>query len=117
METSQSNELVISYSQTDQVFYVFRNGEEIHYQKTKPTNYELTTALLSDEWDHVFKMIKSGYKVRVSERIYWEMMGSVPPIKQTATSFYCGEAYSGTKYYYFEKVDGFCYGQLKELMQ
>ena len=44
------------------------------------------------------------------------MLGSVPPIKQTANSFYCGEPYSGNTYYYFEKEqDGFIYGQLKSI--
>ena len=109
------NQLVLNWCNIDRLFYVELNGQEIHHQQTKPTDAELLEAYLSDQWQAVFDTMRTGERVRVSERVYYEMLGAVPPKKQTATSFYCGEPYSGSLYYYFEKVEGKCYGQLKKI--
>lgn len=105
----------VKWCNVDKLFYVHHNGREIHCQKTHPTGMELIDALQSDNWQARFEDMHEGKRVRVSERIYEEMMGAVPPKNITATSFYCGECYSGNLYYYFEKVDGKCYGQLKPI--
>ena len=105
----------IKWCNVDKLFYVYHNDNEIHYQQTKPNETELIEALQSDNWSARFKDMEEGKRVRVSERIYYDMLGCVPPKKQTATSFYCGECYSGNLYYFFEKVDGKCYGQLKPI--
>ena len=109
------NQLVLNWCTIDRLFYIELNGQEIHQQQTKPTDAELLEAYLSDQWDAVFNTMRAGERVRVSERVYYDMLGAVPPKKQNATSFYCGEPYSGSLYYYFEKVDGKYYGQLKSL--
>ena len=114
--TTTEDTVKTTYCNTDKLFYISRNGEEIHSQKEKPTQTDIIEALQSDNWKARFDDMREGKKVRVSERIYWEMLGAVPPIKQTANSFYCGEAYSGNIHYYFEKEqDGFIYGQLKPI--
>lgn len=59
--------------------------------------------------------MRDGKKVRVSDRIYFEMLGAVPPIKYTGGSFFCGEPYSGNMHYYFSTEDGKRFGQLKAL--
>lgn len=107
----------IAYSNVDRLFYIRRNGEDIHAQKSRPNQTDIIEALKSDNWKARFDDMRSGKKVRVSSRIYWDMLGSVPPIKQTANSFYCGEPYSGKKHYFFylDENDGKRYGQLKEL--
>jgi hypothetical protein len=105
----------ITWCNVDRLFYVHHNDEIIHHQRTKPNDTEIIEALISDRWAERFEDMRNGERVRVSERIYWEMLGSVPPIKQTANSFYCGEAYSGSYHHFFEKVNGYCYGQLKPL--
>jgi hypothetical protein len=105
----------IKWCNVDRLFYIYHNGEEIHHQQTKPNETEVIEALQSDNWKARFDDMREGKRVRVSERIYWDMLGAVPPKKQTATSFYCGEAYSGNYYYYFEKKNGRCYGELKPL--
>ena len=106
----------ITYCNVDKLFYIRHNDEDIHYQQTKPNDTDIIEALISDNWQARFDDMRAGKKVRVSARIYWDMLGSVPPIKQTANSFYCGEPYSGNTYYYFVKEqDGFIYGQLKSI--
>ena len=113
--------LEVRFCNVDRLFYIYNENkysgemEEIHAQKTKPTNEEIKEALKSDNWKECFEDMKNGKIVRVSERIFWHMLGSVPPINQTEKSFYNGEAYSGRLHYYFEKKNGFCFGQLKEL--
>lgn len=115
METIEQK-VEITYCNVDRLFYIRRNGKDIHYQQKRPNRNELVEALISDNWDERFKDMRKGKRVRVSQRIYYDMLGSVPPIKQTANSFYCGEAFSGDLHYYFEKCeDGFIYGQLKSI--
>ena len=109
------NQLILKWCNIDKLYYIELNGEEIHHQQTKPTDAELLEAYLSDQGKAVFETIETGKRVRVSERIYYAILGAVPPKKQTATSFYCGEPYSGNLYYYFEKVNGKCYGQIKKI--
>ncbi len=105
----------ITWCNVDRLFYIRRNGEDIHAQQTKPNDTDIIEALMSDDWQKRFDDMRSGKRVRVSERIYWDMLGAVPPKKQTANSFYCGECYSGDLYYYFEKIEGKVYGQLKSI--
>lgn len=106
----------VSYCSIDRLYYIRLDGKEIHHQARLPTPADIAEAVVSDDWIARFRDMRQGMRVRVSEHIYYEMMGSVPPINQTATSFYCGEPYSGNKYYYFERAaDGFTYGQLKEI--
>lgn len=102
----------------DNLFYIRRNGEDLHAQKSRPTQTDIIEALISDDWKARFDDMRSGKTVRVSARIYFDMLCSVPPIKQTANSFYCGEAYSGNRYYFFylDENDGKRYGKLKELI-
>jgi hypothetical protein len=116
METTV-DKITVSYCDVDRLFYIRRNGEGIHSQKTQPTQTDIIEALISDRWTERFNDMREGKKVRVSKRIYWEMLGSVPPIKQTATSFYCGEPYSGNLYYFFhiDENDGKRYGELKPI--
>jgi hypothetical protein len=108
-------EAEIKWCNVDRLFYIHHNGNEIHYQKTKPNETEVIEALMSDNWKARFEDMREGKRVRVSERIYWDMLGSVPPIKQTANSFFCGEPYSGNYHHFFEKKNGYCYGELKPL--
>lgn len=105
----------VKWCNVDKLFYIYRNDEVIHQQQIHPTATEIGEAFISDEWKARFEDMREGKRVRVSERIYYDMLGSVPPKKQTETSFYCGECYSGNLYFYFEKVDGKCYGQLKPI--
>ena len=105
----------IKYCNIDRLFYIEHNGEEIHAQPTKPNETELIEALSSDNWGARFDDMRGGKKVRVSDRIYFDMLGAVPPKKQTANSFFCGEAYSGNLHYYFSLEDGKRYGQLKPI--
>lgn len=115
--TTTEDTVKTSYCNTDKLFYISRNGEEIHSQKEKPTQTDIIEALQSDNWKARFDDMREGKTTRISDRIYWDMLCSVPPIKQTANSFYCGEAYSGNKYYFFyrDENDGKRYGKLKEL--
>jgi hypothetical protein len=115
--TTTEQTVDVLYCNVDRLFYIRRNNKVIHYQKTKPNETEIIEALMSDNWKARFDDMREGKRVRVSDRIYWEILGAVPPIKQTANSFYCGEAYSGNLYHYFEKdeQDGKIYGQLKPL--
>lgn len=107
----------ITWCNVDRLFYINRNGEAIHHQQTKPNDTDIIEALMSDNWIDRFEDMRNGQRVRVSERIYWDMLGSVPPIKQTSNSFFCGDPYSGDLHYYFIKEeDGLIYGQLKSIM-
>jgi len=115
METTNQNQASVSYCNIDRLYYIRLNDEVIHTQQTKPTDQEIQTTLDSDHWNSRFEAMAKGERIRVSERIYFDMLGAVPPIKQTRTSFYCGECYSGRLYHFFEKVDGHYYGQLKSL--
>lgn len=115
MNTTQEK-IETSYCDVDKLFYIRRNGEDIHIQKTLPTQTDIIEALMSDNWSARFNDMREGKRVRVSERIYWDMLCSVPPLKQCQNSFYCGEAYSGNKHYYFEKDEnGIIYGELKSI--
>ena len=107
--------VTISWSAPDRLFYINRNKETIHSQKTLPNQMELIEALQSDNWTARFVDMREGKRVRVSDRIYWHMLECVPPIKQNGNSFYNGEAYSGGSYYYFETKDGKRYGELRPL--
>lgn len=108
--------IAVSYCSIDRLYYISLDGKQIHHQPRLPTTTDIAGALDSDDWIERFLDMRHGRRVRVSKHIYSEMFGSVPPIHQTAASFYCGEPYSGDKYYYFEKAnDGFIYGQLKKL--
>jgi len=107
--------VTISWSAPDRLFYINRNKETIHSQKTLPNQMELIEALQSDNWTARFGDMREGKRVRVSDRIYWHMLECVPPIKQTVNSFYNGEAYSGDHYYYFETKNGKRYGELRPL--
>jgi len=107
--------VVVNWCNIDRLFYLQNNGEEIHHQQNKPTETDIIEALVSDNWASRFEDMQSGKRVRVSDRIFYQMLGSVPPIKQQLGSFYCGEAYSGNLYYFFNTEDGKRYGQLKQL--
>lgn len=117
MKTIAENKVTITYCNVDKLFYISRNSEEIHSQQTKPTDTDIIEALTSDDWKARFDDMRSGKTVRVSDRIYYDMLCAVPPIKQTANSFYCGECYSGNLYYYFyrDENDGKRYGKLKTI--
>ena len=106
-----------TYCDIDKMFYIRRNGEDLHAQKSRPTQTDIIEALKSDIWKARFDDMREGKTVRVSSRIFYDMLGSVPPKRQTENSFYCGEAYSGNKYYFFyvDKNDGKRYGKLKEI--
>ena len=106
----------IKYCNVDRLFYIHYKGEAIHSQKTKPTDFELLEALMSDAWQPRFNDMRERKTVRVSDRIYYDMLGSVPPIKHTSSSFYSGECYSGNLYYFFWiDSDGKRYGKLKTI--
>lgn len=107
----------VRYCNVDRLFYIYRNDEVIHYQKDKPNDTDIIEALMSDNWKKVFESMEKGETVRVSERIYYDILGCVPPIKQTAKSFFCGEAYSGNLHHFFFKENGKTYGQLKSINQ
>lgn len=115
--TTVEEKIEITYSNVDRLFYIRRNGEDLHAQKQRPTQTDIIEALQSDNWQARFDDMRGGKTTRISDRIYWDMLCSVPPIKQTANSFYCGEAYSGNKHYFFyrDENDGKRYGKLKEL--
>jgi len=117
METTTEEKIEVTYSEVDRLFSIIRNGEDLHAQLLRPTKTDIIEAYASDDWMERFKDMREGKRVRVSARIYWDMLGSVPPLKYTGKSFYCGEAYSGNKHYFFEldEEDGKRYGQLKEL--
>lgn len=97
----------------------FQDGETIQSFKELPTTEEIEEAVNSDKWEEVFAQMKEGKRVRVSSRIFHDMLGSVPPLHhywgEEKQSFFCGECYSGNKYYYFERINGIYYGELKEL--
>lgn len=114
MKTTTQKQIEITYCNVDRLHYINANGETIHSQINKPTEEEVNLAVQSDEWDKVFNSMREQ-KTRVSERIYWDMLGCVPPIRHNGSSFFCGEAYSGNKYYFFWKECGFCYGELKAI--
>ena len=114
METKPTD-ILINWSETDQLFYISFHNEDIHCQQTKPLLSEIREAFESDQWAERFEDMRQMKRVRVSDRIYYDMLGAVPPKKQTATSFYCGECHSGNLYYYFELCDGKRYGQLKAI--
>lgn len=105
----------ISFCEIDKLFYISYNGEEIHAQPKKPNETEIIEALSSDNWEERFNDMRNGKKVRVSDRIYYQMLGAVPPIKHTQTSFFCGERYSGNLYYFFSKENGKKFGELKAI--
>jgi hypothetical protein len=105
----------VRYCNIDKLYYIYKGENYIHHQQTKPKYIEWMAAIQSDQWNEVFKQIKEGKKVRVSDRIYYNMLGAVPPIRQTLGSFYCGECYSDNLYYYFETIEGKRYGSLKPL--
>jgi hypothetical protein len=105
----------IKYCSIDNLYYIERNNEVIHYQQTRPTQEDINEAIESDNWSARFKDMAEGKTIRISERIYYDMLNSVPPIKQTSTSFYCGEAYSGNTHHFFFKQKGKCYGHIKAI--
>jgi hypothetical protein len=114
--TKQEEKAIVKYCSIDKLFYIYRNEEPIHAQTKKPTEPEIIEALNSDNWQQVFKQMANGERVRVSIRIYFDMLGVVPPIKYHNGSFYVGEPYSGRLHHFFEREhDGKYYGQLKEL--
>ena len=117
METTHEEKIEIYWSYVDQLHSIRRNDEVIHSQKRRPNETEIIESVMSDNWSERFKDMREGKRVRVSARIYWDMLGAVPPLKHTMNSFYCGEAYSGNKHYFFEldESDGKRYGQLKQL--
>jgi len=63
--------------------------------------------------------MKNGNEVRVSDRIWDDMLESVPPlkfqVKPNSTSFFCGEPYSDQFYYFFERRNGFRYGSIRHI--
>jgi hypothetical protein len=116
MTTTTKNLVNVSFCNIDKLFYIYRNEEQIHAQLEQPTETDLVEALQSDDWKHVFEKMRDGYRVRVSMRIYFDMLGCVPPIRYKNGSFYVGEAYAGRFHHFFEREkDGKCYGQLKQL--
>jgi hypothetical protein len=116
METLNDS-VTISYCNVDDLFYIRINEEDIHSQQTKPNDTDIIEALMSDNWAARFDEMREGKRVRVSNRIYYDMLCSVPPLKHTANSFFCGEAYIGSLHYYFEvdENNGKRYGQLKNI--
>ena len=105
-----------TYCEVDKLFYIRRNGELLHVQKSRPSQTDLIEVLKSDNWQARFDDMRSGKKVRVSNRIYWHMLGCVPPIKQTSNSFFCGEPYCGNRHYYFVRQDdGRIFGELRKI--
>lgn len=114
MEAQTRQDVKITYCNIDNLFYIYRNEEQIHTQPTKPNETQLIESLMSDNWHSAFDQMKEGKTVRVSDRIYYDMLGCVPPLKYTANGFYCGEAYSGNLHHYFYIEDGKRYGKLKE---
>jgi hypothetical protein len=114
MNTTEEK-ITTSYCNVDKLFYIRRNNEDLHSQQTRPTQTDIIEAIKSDNWKARFDDMREGKKVRVSERIYYDMLGSVPPLKYTQNGFVCGEAYSSNVYYHFWKEDGIIYGQLKQV--
>lgn len=116
IKNTMTSHLTVKYCAVDKLYYVYKNDEEIGYTAQAPTEAELIEMDWADNWEAVFTQMRNGKKARVSERIYQDMLGAVPPIKFNGSSFYCGECYSGNLYHYFEKQpDGKIYGQLKPL--
>lgn len=113
--TTTEEKVAIIYCNVDKLYYIQRNGEDIHHQQTRPSQTDIIEAIKSDNWKARFDEMRDGKKVRVSERIYYHMLGSVPPLKYTPSGFICGEAYSGDVYYHFWKEDSIIYGQLKQV--
>lgn len=107
--------VVVTWCNVDRLFYLSNNNADIHHQKEKPNETDIVEALVSDNWESRFEDMRNGKKVRVSDRIFYEMLGSVPPINQKLGSFYCGEPYSRNLHYFFSTEDGKRYGQLKSL--
>ena len=107
--------VVVNWCNVDKLFYLSNNAQDIHHQKEKPNETDIVEALVSDNWESRFEDMRNGKKVRVSDRIFYEMLGSVPPINQKLGSFYCGEPYSRNLHYFFSTEDGKRYGQLKTL--
>ena len=114
---TEANKAELFYCSIDKGYYIRLNDEDIHFQTEKPNETELIEAIDSDNWDARFKDMNEGKTTRVSIRIYYDILGVVPPIRQTANSFYCGEAYSGNLHHYFFKENGKYFGQLKNINQ
>jgi hypothetical protein len=116
MTTETQQGAVVKYCNINKLFYIYRNGEEIHAQQTKPNETDVIEALKSDNWKQVFEQMANGERVRVSMRIYFDMLGAVPPIRYRNGSFYVGEPYSDRLHHFFEREqDGKYYGQLKQI--
>ncbi len=116
MTTTTKDLVIVSFCNIDKLIYIYQNDKLIHAQLEQPTETDLVEALQSDDWEHVFKKMRDGERVRVSRRIYDDMLGCVPPIQYKNGSFYVGEAYDGRFHHFFEiEKDGKCYGQLKQL--
>lgn len=109
-------EVNITHCSTNDCFLILVNDDVVHEQQSSPTETDVIEAVKSDRWKERFEEMQSGMRTRVSERIYYDMLGAVPPAKYTAKGFYCGEGWSGNLYYLFEKDDdGKYYGELKSL--
>lgn len=67
MTTEEKVEIV--YSSVDRLFYIRRNGEDIHQQKERQTQTDIIEASQSDNWQARFDDMRAGKKVRVSARI------------------------------------------------
>lgn len=110
--------ITLSYCTVDKLHYIYSHEVTIHTQKKKPTLEDINNAVAADQWNARFKDMRNGIEVRVSERIWDDMFGSVPPINVNVKpnmSFFCGEPYSEDYYYYFESRDGFKYGSIKNI--
>jgi len=107
--------LKITFSPIDRLYYITQNDQEIHYQTGKPTEQDIAAAVFSNDWEARFKEIKKGKEVRVSDYIYYSMLESVPPKKHKGNSFFNGECFHANYYYFFEKRDGFCFGSLRDI--
>ncbi len=107
----------VKYSEIDRLFYIEFQETTIHAQQSQPNETEIIEALISDNWEKRFEAMRKGERVRISNRIYYEMRDSVPPLRFKTNSFYCGEPYSGNYHYYFEiEDDGKRYGLLRKLV-
>ena len=89
LDNNKLEQIIITYCNIDKLHCISYKGEEIHRQANKPTLDDILSALRSDDWEQVFKEMKEG-ETRVSDRIYYDMLTCVPPIRIQGSYFVMG---------------------------
>lgn len=74
----------------------------------QPAKEEAERAFFTDAMNR----IKNGETVEVTEGIYDDMLGSVPPLMYKPNGFIMGECYSGNQYFEFFQKAGKYFGRL-----